>query len=181
MQELFGLCDARGAAADLEPLLRAGLRHEPRAGMFHNWLGLVLKRKGDRRGAEMEFRQALEVTPDLIGCMANLGGLYLEEGRAAEAAAVLQGALDRDARGVEVRANLIVALGLQHDVAGVRAQVDAAEKLGQKAPPIYNALAYALHVNGLDDEAMAAVRRSLALDPRQQDAQRLLQQIEAGG
>jgi Flp pilus assembly protein TadD len=149
--------------------------------MFHNWLGLVLKRKGDRRGAEMEFRQALEVTPDLIGCMANLGGLYLEEGRAAEAAAVLQGALDRDARGVEVRANLIVALGLQHDVAGVRAQVDAAEKLGQKAPPIYNALAYALHVNGLDDEAMAAVRRSLALDPRQQDAQRLLQQIEAGG
>ena len=181
MQELFGLCDARGAAADLEPLLRAGLRHEPRAGMFHNWLGLVLKRKGDRRGAEMEFRQALEVTPDLVGCMANLGGLYLEEGRAAEAAAVLQGALDRDARSVEVRANLIVALGLQREVAGVRAQVDAAEKLGQKAPPIYNALAYALHVNGLDDEALAAVRRSLALDPRQQDAQRLLQEIETGG
>jgi Flp pilus assembly protein TadD len=180
MQELFALADARGAAAELEPLLRAGLRREPRAGMFHNWLGLVLKRKGDRRGAEMEFRQALEVTPDLVGCMANLGGLYLEEGRAAEATAVLQGALDRDAHSVEVRANLIVALGLQREVAGVRAQADAAEKLGQKAPPIYNALAYALHVNGLDDEAQAAVRRSLALDPRQQDAQRLLQEIETG-
>jgi Flp pilus assembly protein TadD len=181
MQELFALCDARGGAVDLEPLLRAGLRHEPRAGMFHNWLGLVLKRKGDRRGAEMEFRQALEVAPDLVGCMANLGGLYLEEGRAAEAATVLQGALDRDAHSVEVRANLIVALGLQREVAGARAQVDAAEKLGQKSPQIYNALAYALHVNGLDDEALAAVRRSLALDPRQQDAQRLLQEIETGG
>jgi Flp pilus assembly protein TadD len=181
MQELFALYDARGRAAELEPLLRSGLRREPRAGMFHNWLGLVLKRKGDRRGAEMEFRQALEVAPDLVGCMANLGGLYLEEGRAPEAAAVLQGALDRDAHSVEVRANLIVALGLEHEVTGVRAQVEAAEKLGQKAPLIYNALAYALHVNGLDDEALAALRRSLTLDPSQRDAPRLMQMIETGG
>jgi hypothetical protein len=147
MQELFALSDARGAAADPDPLLRSGLRHEPRAGMFHNWLGLVLKRKGDRRGAEMEFRQALEVTPDLVGCMANLGGLYLEEGRASEAAAVLQGALDRDAHSVGAR-QLIVALGLQRDVAasgpgrrGGEARPEGAADL--RAPTRC--------VNGLDD------------------------------
>jgi Flp pilus assembly protein TadD len=180
MQELFALLDARGRAGDLEPLLQAALRREPRVGMFHNWLGLVLKRRGDLHGAEMEFRKGLEVAPDLVGCMANLGGLYLQQGRATEAVAILQSALEKEPRNLEARTNLIVGLGLEHDLAGARAQVDAAEKLGQKAPQFHNALGYALYVNGRPDEALETLRKSLAMDPQQPDARRLMQEIESG-
>jgi len=181
MQELFALHDAEGRAAELEPLLRRGLQTEPQSGMFHNWLGLVLKRGGQLRAAEMEFRQTLEVAPDLIGAMANLGGLYLQEGRPTEAVAVLASAIEKEPRNIESRANLIVALGMERSLEAARAQLAAAEELGQRAPQLYNALAYALHVNGRQEEALEVLGRSLALAPQQADALRLQQEIERGG
>jgi Flp pilus assembly protein TadD len=180
MQELFPLYDAQGRAAELEPLLRRGLQKEPRSGMFHNWLALVLKRAGRLRDAEMAFRQALEVAPDLIGAMANLGGLYLQEGRATEAVAILTSAIEKEPRNVESRANLIVALGLERNLEQARSQLAAAEELGQRAPVLYNAHAYALHVNGRQQEALETLGRSLALAPQQADALRLQQEIERG-
>ena len=180
MQELFALLDGQGRAAEVEPLLRAGLKRTPPAAMFHNWLGLVLKRRGDVRGAEMQFRQSLEAAPDLVGVLANLGGLYLEEGRLPEAVSTLESALDRDPREVYARTNLIVALGLEKNLEAARARFDEGEKQGMKAPQFYNAWAYALHVNGRRDEALEMLRASLRLDPRQADARRLVQEIEAG-
>jgi tetratricopeptide (TPR) repeat protein len=180
MQELFVLYDGQGRAAELEPLLRKGLRKEPQSGMFHNWLGLVLKRAGRMRDAEMAFRHTLEAAPDLIGAMANLGGLYLQEGRATEAVAVLTSAVEKDPRNMESRANLIVGLGLEKNLDAAREQLEAAEALGQRAPELYNALAYALHVNGRQEEALEALGRSLALAPQQADALRLQREIERG-
>jgi Flp pilus assembly protein TadD len=181
LQEMFTLLDGEGRAAAMEPRLREAIRREPKAGMLHNWLGLVLKRRGDVRAAEFEFRQAIEVAPELVGSMANLGGLYLQEGRGAEAVAVLQGALEKEPRNVEARTNLIVALGLEHDLPAARSRVEEAEQQGQRAPVLYNALAYALHLNGRDEEALEAVGKALAIDPRQPDAVRLRQEIEEGG
>jgi len=180
MQELFPLYDSQGRAAELEPLLRRGLQKEPRSGMFHNWLALVLKRTGRLRDAEMAFRQTLEVAPDLIGAMANLGGLYLQEGRATEAVAILTSAIEKEPRNVESRANLIVALGLERNLEQARSQLATAEELGQHVPVLYNALAYALHVNGRQQEALETLGRSLALAPQQADALRLQQEIERG-
>jgi predicted AlkP superfamily phosphohydrolase/phosphomutase/tetratricopeptide (TPR) repeat protein len=179
MQELFTLLDAHGRAVELEPALRQALAKKNNLAMFHNWLGLVLKRKGDRQGAEMQFRQTLDAAPDLVGALANLGGLYLEEGRAAEATAALESALQRDPRNVEARANLIVALGMAHDLDGARKRLAEGESQGQKAPQFYNALAWALHQNGRTDEAREALAKSLQIDPRQPDAQRLAREMES--
>lgn len=180
MQELFVLLDMQGRAAELESSLRAGLKRSPPPAMFHNWLGLVLKRRGDLRGAEMEFRQSLELSPDLVGVLANLGGMYLQEGRTPEAVSTLEGALDKDPRNVEARTNLIVALGMEKDLDAARARFDEGDRQGLKAPQFYNAWAYALHVNGRRDEALEMLRASLRLDPRQADARRLVQEIEGG-
>jgi Flp pilus assembly protein TadD len=180
LQELFTLLDEQGRAADLEPRLRQALAREPKAGMLYNWLGLICKRRGDLKSAEIEFRKALEVAPDLVGSMANLGVIYLQEGRGAEAVAVLQSALEKEQRNIEARTNLVVALGLEHDVNGARTRVEEAEKQGQRAPVLYNALAYALHLNGRDQEALDAVGKALDLDPRQADSLRLRQEIEEG-
>src|SRR2546425_12467989 len=126
--------------------------------MHHNWLGLVLKRQGDLKGSEEEFHRTLEAAPDLVGALANLGSLYLQEGRADDAVAVLKQALLKDARNAESRTNLIVALGMKHDVEGARDLVKDAEGMGQRAPVFFNALAYALHVNGRNAEALETLR-----------------------
>lgn len=174
------LLDAQGRAGEMVGRLREAIRREPQAGMLHNWLGLALKRQGDLHGAEIEFRQGLEAAPDLVGLMANLGGLYLQQGRASEAIALLDRALERDPRNVEARTNLIVALGLEHDLDRARARAVEAENQGQQAPTVHNALAYALHLNGRDEEALAEVDKALAIDPRQPDSLRLRQEIEGG-
>jgi tetratricopeptide (TPR) repeat protein len=181
MQELFGLLDGQGRAQEVEAPLRAGLKRPAAPAMFHNLLGLVLKRRGDTKGAEMELRQALETSPDLVGALANLGGLYLQENRVPEAVSVLESALEKDPRNVEARTNLIVALGMEKNLDAARSRFDDAEKQGLKAPQFYNAWAYALHLNGKHDEALEALRQSLRLDPRQADARRLVQEIEASG
>jgi len=179
MQELFGLYDAQGRAAALEPRLRQALARDPRLPMHHNWLGLALKRKGDVTAARQEFERALEIAPDFVGTMANLGSLYLQTGKVSEAAVILQQAVDKDPGNIESRTNLIVALGMSHDLEGARGQVDKAKDLGLRTPLFYNALAYALHVNGRDEEALGSLREALRIDPRQPDALRLQGEIES--
>ncbi len=178
MQELFTLYDGQGRALELEPRLHAALQRQPRSAMHHNWLGLVIRRRGDLAGAEAELRQALKASPGLIGAMANLGSLYLQEGKAPEAVTLLREALSKDAESVESRTNLIVALGMTHDLEGARLEVTRAEEEGKKVPLYYNALAYALHLNGRSEEALVAVSESLKIDPRQPDALRLRAEIE---
>ena len=178
MQELFTLYDAQGRAAALEPSLRKALRRDARSPMHHNWLGLVLKRRGDLAGAEAEFRKTIEYAPDLTGAMANLGSLYLQERRSGEAVALLEHALGQDPRNVEVRTNLIVALGMEGDLDGARVRLEEGVSRGQRLPLLYNAMAYALHVNGREEEALESLRESLTLDPKQTDALELRGEIE---
>jgi len=177
---LFALYDGQGRSAELQPLITNALRQNPRSAMHHNWLGLVLKRQGNLKGAEEEFRKTLEAAPDLVGAMANLGSLYLQEGRLEDAVSVLREAIVKDPRNPESRTNLIVALGMKHDVESARQVVTEAEGLGQRAPMLYNALAYALHVNGRNQEALETLRESLRIDPRQTEALRLQSEIETG-
>ena len=112
--------------------------------------------------------------------MANLGSLYLQEGKAADAVALLKRAIGRDPQSVESRTNLIVALGMTGDLEGAKHEVEQAESEGKKVPLYYNALAYALYSNGRGEEALAALRQSLTIDPRQPEALRLRGEIERG-
>src|SRR6185295_12835186 len=180
MQELFALLDGEGRSAELQPLLQAALLRNPRSAMHHNWMGLVLRRKGDLKGARLEFERTLESAPDLVGAMANLGSLDLQEGRLDEATVILGKALDKEPRNVESRTNLIVAHGMRHDVEAARKLVKDAEGLGMRVPLFYNGLAYALHINGRSEEALDVLRESFRIDPRQADARRLQAEIEQG-
>ena len=49
-------------------------------------LGLVLLHRGDRGGAEREFRRALLLNPGLVKAAAQLGHILFQSGRYAEAA-----------------------------------------------------------------------------------------------
>src|SRR6185295_429973 len=120
MQELFALLDGQGRSPELQPLLQAALLRNPRSAMHHNWMGLVLRRKGGLQGAGLEFEKTLETAPDLVGAMANLGSLDMQQGRLEDATAVLGRALEKEPRNVESRTNLIVAQGMRHDLEAAR-------------------------------------------------------------
>ncbi|MBR0683732.1 acetylglucosamine transferase [Roseomonas eburnea] len=65
---------------------------------FAAWfnLGVLLGQGGDRQGASVAYRQALLLKPDLHQASVNLGLLLEAEGRAEEALALWQGALQPD-------------------------------------------------------------------------------------
>jgi tetratricopeptide (TPR) repeat protein len=178
MEELFVLLDQQGRAPQLIPDLEAAIHGEEGSFMHHNWLGLAYRRRGDLGGAEKEFRRAMELGPDQVGPAANLGSIYLQEGKVEEAAEVLEKALARNPASSEVRTNLIVALGRL-------GKLDRAADLFKEAthgdrgiPSLYNAMAFAYQANGRPDDAKRLLKASLTIDPRQPDALQLLKRLD---
>jgi Flp pilus assembly protein TadD len=71
---------------------------------------VILARRGDLAGAERQFREAFRIDPARASTLANLGGVALEQGRAAEAADWYRKALAIDPGSSAIRANLAEAL-----------------------------------------------------------------------
>jgi len=146
--------------------------------MHHNWLGLAHRRRGDLGSAEKELLRAMELGPDQVGPAANLGSIYLQEGRAEEAVSVLERALGRDPASVEVRTNLIVALGRLGKVDRARDLFEEGLRIVPRRPALYNAMAFTYQANGHPAEAAGLLKTSLSIDAGQADALRLLRQAD---
>jgi Flp pilus assembly protein TadD len=79
---------------EAEARFRESLRaHETASARFG--LGLLLKERGDRAGAEAEYRRAAALDPDYADAWLNLGGLLFLRGADGEAAAAYGQYLDR--------------------------------------------------------------------------------------
>jgi len=161
--------------------LRAAIRKEEGSFMHHNGLGLALKREGDIVGAEKELQRAVELGPDQVGPAANLGSLYLLEGRWNEAIEVLERAIGRDPGSLEARVNLVVALGRLGRIDDARDRFDEGIRGGVRTPSLYNAMAFAFQLGGRPKDAARLLKISLGLDPSQPDALNLLHQVEPRG
>ena len=181
LQELYSLETASGDLGDLVTRLAAAIEAAPRAPLPYNWRGLVQRRLGLRSEAEASFRQALELEPDRVATLVNLSSLLVDEGRHQEAIPLLRRALDRDETSLEPRINLIVALGRARRLDGARAEFERAGELGDPSPALLNAMAFASYLNGAGDEARSLLERSLALQPGQEEALRLLDRLGGGG
>ncbi|MDH3744174.1 MAG: tetratricopeptide repeat protein [Acidobacteriota bacterium] len=77
------LGNADEAAAALEALKRLDTGEGTAAMIYNEGVG-ALKRGNDAGAAEL-FREALEMNPDLVPAMSALGGIYMNEGKFAEA------------------------------------------------------------------------------------------------
>ncbi len=180
LQELFELYREQERLPELERALSAALERSPRAVPLRNWLAWVRTASGDPRGAEGHFRAALEDDPDSLETLANLGSLLIDQNRPEEAAEILERAVRKEPRHWQSRVNLIIALGKAGRPEDARKAYDQAGEEVKGRPEILNALAYACYLNGRDGEALESVRRSLAIDPDQPEARRLLETLEGG-
>jgi tetratricopeptide (TPR) repeat protein len=95
------------AEPDLRAALNCGLSAERRP-VAHNYLGVVLGRRGDARAAAEEFQQALRFRPDMADAQRNLAIALVTQGRVPEAIAQLER-----------------ALSATHGDPGIRAMLDA--------------------------------------------------------
>ncbi len=70
---------------ELETLWRDTIRKNPRAGMAHNNLGVLLFNRGEAEGAMEYYRRAIEINPENAYAYNNLGMALTEAGRWEEA------------------------------------------------------------------------------------------------
>ena len=180
LQELYRLENAGGEVADLLQRCDAALEISARSVMPYNWKGLILRRMGREEEAEESFRGALERNPDSVHSLVNLSSLLVDTGRPGEAVPLLERILVSDRERWEARVNLVVALGrLQRlrDAQRVYGDADDTEPPPGGRTRLLNGMAYAYYLNGSPEEARPLLERSLALDPRQAEAQALLDRL----
>jgi tetratricopeptide (TPR) repeat protein len=80
------------ADPDLRAALKSGLSAEQQA-VAHNYLGVILGRRGDARPAAEEFQQAVRLQPAMVDAQRNLATALAAQGRVPEAIAQLERAL----------------------------------------------------------------------------------------
>ena len=124
------------------------------------------------------MKRAAALAPDQVGPVANLGSLYLQEGRVREAMEVLERALSRDSSSVEGRTNLILALGRVGNLERARELFEEGDQVSPNRTSLLNAMAFASQANGRGQDAVKLLVRSLGLDPTQPQAKELLKKLD---
>lgn len=96
--------------------------------------GLIYREQNARKPALEEFRRAVKLRPDLVEARVQLGASELEAGNAAEAAALLEGALRYDRDNVIARLNLGDAYRLLGRPGDARRELEWVARLDPSLP-----------------------------------------------
>ena len=145
----------------------------------HNNLGNALEVIGQIPAAQTEYEEALRLHPrDNAEVQYNLGNVYQQEGRWAEAVAHAGEAVRLVPANAEARSSLGTALARAGRLPEALEQFQAAAQLDPARPEFQNNLGSAWFYLGHRAEAAAAYREALRLDPGYADARAALDHLE---
>ena len=131
---------------------------------FYNQ-GVVLANQGRSKEAIQKFREALEVSPNYVMAMANLGGLLVQTGKAGEAVAPLEQALEIDPDNAVAHSNLGTALNILKRFEGALIHYREALRLNPKHSAALVNLGLTLQSLGRFKEAVTHYEETLKLNP----------------
>jgi superkiller protein 3 len=152
------------------PLLESLVTVTPKAADAHADLAAVYAANGDRKGAEREFRRALELQADYFPALAGLGNLLARAGDDATAMPLLRKAVQLRPRAYEGHFLLGSALNRLGQFEEAQKQLEQASKLGgENDPQVFYQLARALGGLGKAPERKAALARFSELTKKQKD------------
>jgi Flp pilus assembly protein TadD len=164
-ESLAGHYRERGRLMEALSAFEAASRSDPRNGRYHVGRAYVLNLMGDPASAEAALKESLVLSPDRLEAMINLGKLYLETGRLADARSVLARAVNRNRRSTLA----IHSLGM---VAYRSGDYETAEGLFRRAQELDPAnvtyrvdLGTALQFRGELGEAEGVLREALEMEP----------------
>lgn len=134
----------------------------------HFLRGLILKEEGRRAPAISEFKQAVQIRPDLVAARVELASYYLEAGNAAEAQPLLEGALRYDNNNVIAHLNLGDCYRLSQRIPDAKREFDWVLAHDTSLAQVHYDLAllylFAPNIPGMDpkrqvDEAIAEINK----------------------
>jgi tetratricopeptide (TPR) repeat protein len=144
--------------------LRGAVIVRPKSAVAHNSLGNALSDKGDKDGAEAEYREAIGLDPMYAHPHNNLGNALRDRGDLDGAIAEYHQAIQLNTKYTSAHNNLGVALHRKGDFDGAMAAFKKAIDLDPNYAWPHNNLGLALHCKGDPDGAMAAYREAIRLN-----------------
>jgi len=129
--------------AVLLPLLRRGVRQDPKIELYWKMIGLILTEQGDVAGAAEAFHRAAELDPGDDRLRVNEAIALLRAGREPEAAAVLEELAQRKTRIPAAWINLGLVRARAGDWKGALAAFEEARRLGARSPVVEKGIAEA--------------------------------------
>jgi tetratricopeptide (TPR) repeat protein len=160
------------------PLLKRVVQNYPDEAWAWEMLGRACLGLQDLPGAERALRKAAELKPDMAEAQFYLGlGLFFQKDPRA-AAACFQKATQLKPGYAEAHYNLGHSLEEQGDEAGAIAAFRAAIGCKPDYSPAHYNLARLLLKKGQGDEALVHLRHAVELDPTNEKAKQLLEQVQ---
>lgn len=127
--------------------------------------GVELHQQGNLAAAESIYRAILCEEPHSFDALHHLGAVCLQTGRLDEALALLEKAIDRNARSAEVRFNHGLALQMLKRNEEAASSYSEAVRLKPDYAEAYNNLGLVLHELRRGDESIASYDAALSLKP----------------
>ena len=147
------------------------LGEDPNDAEARNNVGLAHERMGDFAAAETHYRGAIEANPGLAEPLGNLGNVHVALGRRDEAEATYRRAIALAPAMWRHRANLASFLAESGRLDEAKAEfATIAESLGNEGAEAWNDLGGRLGKARCYEQAEAAFRRAIELDPKLLDA-----------
>jgi serine/threonine-protein kinase len=172
--KLGAFYDGQGKYLQAVEAYQQALRLTPDNADVYSNLGSAYVDEGGAKSmplAEQALRKSIELSPG-YPAYANLGMLFMQERRFADAATALEQALKLNANDYMVWNNLMVAYGGKGDADKARAARKKAEDLAEKAVQLkprdvtaLSTLASLYAADGMNEKASTMISRSLALAP----------------
>lgn len=153
--------DLASASGLLEDLEAVAPYHPDRLQL----LGLVLRGKGNHRGAEDAFRASLESRPAQPSVLNNLGNLLASQGRRSEAEALYRSAIELATEAADAHRNLgLLLVNDERYVEAERCLRDALERQPRDAGA-WTAIGHCLQQQDRLEDAVEAYQTALKLRP----------------
>jgi predicted O-linked N-acetylglucosamine transferase (SPINDLY family) len=160
---------AQGKVGDAIASFRQALSLDPAQAKTHNNLGCMLEAAGDLSGAAECYRGAIRFDPAMAQALYNLGNVHRQLGDAKQAISHIERALAIEPRHADWRCNLGILhyalLQLDDAIANFRAAIEIDPDYSRAR----SELGGALLVAGRVAEALAALDRTLQLEPKRAD------------
>lgn len=156
------LLQMNDSTAALEPLMKAAVI-EPRRAVVHANLAAVLRKRGQAREAEREYREALSTDEAYVPALAGLGSLLLANGKPAEAVPFFEKAVKAEPRSVDAVLGLARAQRAAGKTDAAAATLEAARELDDAS--LWSEAGAVAYERGRFGEAAELFDRALARDP----------------
>ncbi|MBE2212441.1 MAG: tetratricopeptide repeat protein, partial [Opitutaceae bacterium] len=170
----------RGRAAEAIADLQRAIRLDPLSAPLPETLGFILDDSDRPAEAAAQFERAAELAPASAGPPYFAALAWAAAGDLAKAEKHLRSAVGRDPSHGRAWYNLGLLLNQTGRPAEALDALAHGEKQGAADPDIPYAAATILLQAGRRDEAVAAARRALAIDPHHQPSTALLRQLQSG-